>query len=724
MRSGAFLAGVLGALQQGEAGGQPGERPRTEVPWTAAAPAIDGVLEESVWSAAARLGALTQVEPLEGAAAVPPTEVLLLRDATHLYLGFVCHEPTPGAMVLQNMSRDAFLNDDDRLELILDTFRDGRTGYFFQVSAAGSRGDALIGADGNSFNKRWDGFWEARTSIGPDRWVAELAIPFQTLAAGPGAIWRFNVERYRGADRSRSRWASPRRDLRVMMPSAAGEIGGMDAAASGFGMELVPYFKLRRSELENPESKTLAGTGGGDFGWRITPQLRGSLTWNTDFAETEADQRRVNLTRFPLFFPEKRDFFLEDANLFEFGQQNSPRGGTDALPYFSRRIGLTRAGEEVPIAAGVRLAGRVEDLDLGLLAVQTGEGPGGVTPAADLFVMRPALRIGEELAAGALFTSGNPEAAARNEVAGADLRFQRTDFLPGYRLNSNVWVARSSDQASHAIGSAWGASAALVSRDWSHSFDTFATQSSFEPALGFVRRPGERYYQLETRWEPRPGGDSGVREYRYSFRPRWWTDAAGAVQTHGIDLGLFGVEWHSGDRFSATWAFDGDRLDAAFTPARGVSIRQGFHHWHALEAEFQSSPARPFAVGLDLGAGQWYDGQAVQAAGTLDWRPGGRLWLGVEIEENHFWTPGGDFVTRLGIARADLAFSPDLSWQNLVQADDQSDLVGAQSRLRWLLEDGRELFLVANYAWQELPDGPFVPVDRDTTLKLVYSLRF
>jgi len=708
------------------AGGDPSTRPRVEVPRTATAPVIDGVLDAEVWQAAAPIGPLTEVEPDEGRPSEPRTEVLLLRDDEYLYLGFICHEPEPERMVLQNMARDAFLTADDRLEFVLDTFRDGQTGYFFQMSAAGSRGDALLGANGGSFNKRWDAFWEGETRIEQDRWVAEIAIPFKALASGTDGAWRFNVERYRGADRSRHRWTAARRDLRVQIVSEAGEITGLDGLEDGLGMELVPFFKLRRSELENPDHKSLVGTGGGEFNWRVTPQLNASLTWNTDFAETEADSRRVNLTRFPLFFPEKRDFFLQDSNLFDFGEQSGyGRGGrTNMLPYFSRRIGLSASGEEVPIEAGARLAGRVDDLDLGLLAVHTGAVPGAGVPGGELFVMRPSYRFTDEVSGGLLLTSGDPEADSRNLVTGADLRFNRTDFLPGYRLNLNTYAVRSSDESTHEVGGGWGLQASLTGKDWSHRLDTMSTQTKFRPALGFVRRPGERYYRLETRYEPRPGGDSDVREYQFGFRPRWWTDSSGRIQTHGIDLTFFGAEWHSGDRFTATWAFDGDRLPAPFSPVKGTTIRKGFHHWNVLETSFRTSPARVVSGSFQLRTGQWYNGTAVRTTTDLELRPNGNLSLGLVVSEDHYFLPGGDFTTRIGILNGDYSFSPNLSWRNLVQVDNQSDVLGLQSRLHWLQADGREMFLVLNYAWEELPGGPFVPASRDLTAKLVYSLRF
>ncbi len=700
----------------------PQTRPEARVARVSEPPHLDGILDDACWAQAGRLGELTEVDPNEGRPADPSTEVLLARDRDYLYLGITCMEPDPSGMVLQNMARDAFLRDDDRVEFVFDTFLDQKTGYFFQVSAAGSRGDALLGANGSSFNKRWDAFWEAEVHLGSDRWTVEVAIPFKTLAFGSGDRWGFNFSRYRGATRTSYRWASPRRDLRVMVLSNAGILQGMADAEQGLGIEFVPYFKVRRSEFESPDRQNLLGIEGGEFNWRVTPQLTASLTFNTDFAETEADQRRVNLTRFPLFFPEKRDFFLEDSNLFDFGQQSGFRGSSDLLPYFSRRIGLAN-GAEIPLNAGARVAGRVGNLDLGLLAVSAGENLGAGVPASQLFVLRPSYNLSDELSVGALYTSGDPEADTSNQVMGGDLRFSRTDFLPGYRLNLNTYLVRSSDEAIHAVGGAWGIDSSLVSRDTSFSFNTLSTQSDFRPALGFVRRPGERRFRFEARWEPRP--DSGpIRKFIFAFRPLWWTDLGGQVQSHGVDLTFFGMEFHSGDRMTLRWAFDGDRLDGSFSPVTGTTIAPGYYHWNVLEADFRSSNARVVSLRSQLRVGQWYDGQALRGSLACDWRPDAHFRLGVSWNEDRFDLPGGDFISRIGIVNLDYSFSPLLTIQNLIQGDNQSDVIGWQSRLHWLLEDGREAFLVLNDAWQELPNGPYVPLDRDLTLKLVYSLRF
>ncbi len=686
---------------------------------------VDGRLDEAAWQEALVLGDFRRVEPPpDGVPADPQTEVRLLRDDRRLYIGITAWEPEPDRLVLQQRRRDAFLRDDDRVEFFLDTFRDGRTAYWFQISAAGSRGDALLADNGERFNKRWDAWWEARTRIEADRWTVEIAIPFQAIAFGESGVWRMNFKRYRGADRTESRWAAARREIRFFTVAEGVDVGGFQGLEQGLGLEFLPYVKFKSAGPAGQEDSDLFATGGGEISWRITPQLTGSLTVNTDFAETEADERRVNLTRFPLFYPEKRDFFLEDSNLFEFGRISGFRGGGNhLLPYFSRRIGLSPRGAEVPLEAGLRLAGRIENLDLGLLAVRTGAVSGEGIPPGELFVARPSLRLSQEWAAGGLVTQGNPVSREQNLVTGLDFRFNSTNFLPG-TFGWNTWWVRSEDQTIDDIGYAWGTQAALLLRNWSFGVDVLASQRAFQPALGFVRRPGERRFAGEIRYEPRPGKESSVRKYIFGARPEVWTDLSGELQSYGSRVTLFALEWHDGDRFSVVWVPAGDRPPRTFSLVPGSVIQAGAYDWHTLRSEYQFSTARPVSGRVSIEAGSWYDGSIQRYSGQVAWRPSGFLQSSLSFRQDHAFLPGGDFISRIGIFNLDLSFSPDLTLENLVQVDNVSDVLGLQSRLRWILEDGREVFVVVDYAWQEVPGGVVVPLDRDLTVKAVFALRF
>jgi len=686
------------------------------------APVIDGVLEDEAWAQAAVITDFVEVDPDEGDPADPPTELRLMRDADFLYLGVTCFEPEPEKMVLQNALRDAFLNDDDRFEFILDTFEDGKNAFFFQVSAAGERGDGLINDNGRRFNKNWDTFWKARMRISKDRWTAEIAIPFKGLSFSGKGVWRANFERFRGADRTRTRWASPLRKYRLFTVSVAGELEGMEGLDQGLGIEVVPFYKVRRNDDEVTNLGNTVGTLGGEINWRITSQLRGSLTFNTDFAETEADARRVNLTRFPLFFPEKRDFFLQDSTFFQFGEQVGFRSRPNLIPFFTRRIGLARSGDEVPIHEGARVAGRVGNLDLGALAVSTGKVRGAGVPRGDIFVVRPSYNVSDELSVGALFTSGNPEDKGSNFVTGVDTRFASTDLLPG-NFSLNVYALRSSDEVTGDVGAAYGMQSSLRTRDWNFSFDTLTTQKAFQPSLGFVRRPGERRYASQVMWEPRP--DEGpVRRYIFGIQPVVWTDLSGELQSHRTAFNLFGVELHDGDQFMLSTIFEGDRLDQPFFIVPGSKIPTGGYDWWTVQGQVRFSDARPLSGRIVVEGGSFYNGSIGRLRVSANWRPSAFFRFGLSYREDRADLPGGDFDTRIEIVNANFSFTPDLSLENLIQADNQSDVLGIQSRLRWIEADGRELFFVVNSAWRELPGGTIIPLSRDFTLKLLYSLRF
>ena len=706
-----------------------GSGPTITAGLTEQAPVIDGHLDDPIWQTANTIDYLTESEPVEGRRSAPGTRIMIARDEHALYIGVECMEPEPDKMVMQRMNRDSYLREDDRIQFVFDTFHDGKSAYFFQMSAAGSRGDALIGDNGNRFNKRWDTFWEGRTQILEDRWTVEIAIPFRAISFGEGDTWGFNVQRSRGVDRSESRWTAFERKFSMFTMSQAGLLKGMGGLPSESSFEVVPFLKTRYSRFGNPNSSDFSADFGGEVNWRITPQLKASFTVNTDFAETESDQQRVNLTRFSLFFPEKRDFFLEDSSLFDFGEAGGWRGGGLMQPYYSRRIGLTSGGNEVPINYGARLSGRVGRWNLGLLAVHTGAMGSVGVPEGEMLVARPSYRVTDRLTIGALLTSGNPESDNTNLVTGLDARYSQSDFF-GKRLEMNLFGIRSSDgdipsAAGSGVGGAFGFESGLSSSDWNLHLKTYGSQTNFDPALGFVLRPGERYHLMRASWEPRPSdSSSAIRKYKFALRPKWWTDTKGDLSSHGWDMTFFGAEWHDGDEVNFTWAWDGDNLDDEFEPSDGSTIAPGNYNWHKLEAEYRFSSSRPLSGGLAVQTGGWYDGTGTSIRADIDWRPNANLRMGLSAYQGQFQLPGGDFTSRQGRVNFDWSFSPDFIIQNLIQTDNESGHVGFQSRTRWMLEDGRETFFVVNYGWDEAPGGYLIPGDRDISLKFVYSLRF
>ncbi|HAW94730.1 MAG TPA: hypothetical protein DCX60_00495, partial [Phycisphaerales bacterium] len=385
------------------------------------APEIDGTLEE-IWQAGTRLkGAFRQVNPDEGAPATERTEVYLMRDSKNFYVGFRCWDDDPSGIRATQMKYDGSFAPDDNVTLVIDPFRDRRTGYVFRMTAGGARKDGRI-TNGDKVDFNWDGIWYGRTAIDDKGWTVEMVIPFQTILADPDiGEWGINAERFIRRKNETVRWSTPRRDIQISSVANADVLGGFEDLDIGSGIDLKPF--VRADIRDDGQDQTdFAATAGLDLFWKIDPSLTLSLTVNNDFAETEVDQRQINFGRFPLFFPEKRDFFLEDAGFFDFGGiRRNP------LPFYSRRIGIGPDGEEQGILAGARLTGKIEDLNLGLMNVQM---------KSDGFwknysVARVFGDVLDESTVGAIMTAGDPEDGESNVVGGVDFNYKNTNFADG-----------------------------------------------------------------------------------------------------------------------------------------------------------------------------------------------------------------------------------------------------------------------------------------------------
>ena len=337
---------------------------------------VDGVLDESAWESSPKIGALVQRIPTEGAEPSERTEVTLLRDADNLYIGVMCHDSEPGRVLASQMARDASLGPDDSIELLLDTFRDQSNAFYFSTNPNGALVDGLVFANGET-NEDWDAIWTVATRRSDQGWSAEFAIPFKSLNFPPeGTVWGFNIGRQIQRKFEEVRWAGARFDTQFFQVSEAGEITGLEGLEQGLSLDIRPFLAARWQQSAGSGDDSLRGKPGLDLFYNVTPNLKLTATFNTDFGETEVDARQINLTRFSIFFPEKRSFFLQDAGVFNFATTGVdqpggiPDSGAEIFPFFSRRIGLL-GGREVPLDFGVKLTGRVGRTEVGVLNVGT-----------------------------------------------------------------------------------------------------------------------------------------------------------------------------------------------------------------------------------------------------------------------------------------------------------------------------------------------------------------
>jgi hypothetical protein len=675
-------------------------------------PVIDGRLDDEVWQLARAIDAFVQVDPREGEAPTEHTAVRALFDADHLYIAVRCDDREPNGIIGTQMKRDADLETDDRVQIAIDTFEDHRNGFFFAMNPVGAKVDALIANNGEVINQAWDGIWEGRASIDATGWSVELAIPFKTLTFNAAlASWGFNVQRVIKRRLEEDRWASPRRNYSVYQVSEAGTLTGLTGINQGIGLDVVPFFAAHWDD--DGTDSHLTGVPGFDAFYHLTPSLGLDLTVNTDFAETEVDQRQINLTRFPLFFPEKRDFFLADAGIFQFADL-----GHELVPFFSRRIGLNDSGQEIPIEVGLKMTGRAGDYNIGVLDVQTDSAHG--FDAANLFVTRVSKNIGEQSTVGAIFTHGDPNGRDTNSLAGVDANFGTSEFMGDRNLRASVWALESFDDSQTDDASAFGASLSYPNDIWSWSIAAKQIDTDFDPALGFVPRTGIRQYNGELQYEPILNRD--VRRLEFGFDPLLVTDLDDRVESVDLTTKLLGIVWDAGDELRVLAAPQYESLDQPFDIQPNVTIPRGDYDWLRWRVEAESALKRPISGGIGVEAGDFFDGTRTDVMAELDWRPSRYFTGGLGYVQNDVSLPGGDFVTQLGNLRADIAFSPDLTWSNFLQVDNETDTLGWNSRWQWIVTPG-EVFAIVYNSVYERSDGAVQTQSQGAVFKAQYTLR-
>jgi hypothetical protein len=714
-----ILAAIALLAQSPEPAPAPALRRVAEVLHVAAAPVLDGRLDEAFWRDARPIGPLRQMNPRIDADPSEDTQIRLVHDGRSLFFGIRCFDRDPAGIVATLRQRDADLDPDDRIEILLDTFHDRRNAYFFQIGAAGSIGDALVARNGGAFKKAWDGIFDGAAVIDEFGWSAEIEIPFATVAFDPdNPTWGFNINRCIKRREEFARWSGLTQDASFFQIASAGDLGGLDGARQGLGIDLVPFF-VERYEDERDEEGSLTGQPGLDATWRLTPSLQGAITINTDFAETEVDDRQINLTRFPLFFPEKRDFFLQDAGIFDFADI----GSETLLPFFSRRIGLDGAGGEVPILAGGKLTGRAGDWSIGLLDVET-DATGSID-GQNLGVARVSKNLGEQSTIGVIGTVGDPTGAADSTAYGADLNLATDGFLGERNLQSSSWIVRTDDGSGAGDDLAFGTSLRYPNDVLSFALTYAEIQENFDPALGFVPRTGVRSYfgsvEIEPRHEPLLWGS--IRRTQYQVGVEAVTDLDDRLESGSVEVQPFGLIFDSGDEGSIELIAQRERLDDAFQIQPDIAIPAGEYDFARVRVRAESSNKRELSGSLTLEGGTFYDGTRQDVVVGASWRPSPLLNASLEYERNGVQLEEGDFVVHVGRARVDLAFSPRILWSNFVQFDNQSDTAGLNSRLRWILSPGRELYVVLNpTVAREFDDLVFE--ETAAAFKIAYTLRF
>ena len=694
-------------------------------------PVIDGRLDDAVWSQAEVITDFHQIRPGNGTDPSERTEVYLVYGDDALYIGARMFDSEPDRIAAPTVRHGQGLGRDDRLVVILDPFNTQRGGYRFETNSNAVRHDALYD-NPDSFNSNWTVIWDSAAAIFDNGWTAELEIPFKTLPFDPSIdTWGFNFGRSIRRRGEEVAWVSRNRSYN---PSIAGRAVGFSGLSQGRGLDVVPSVSVNRRKAFVP-----ADTQGNlepslDVFYRVTPSLNASMTLNTDFSATEVDDRQVNLTRFNLFFPEKRDFFLNDADLFEFGRisaagnaATSASTENNGRPFFSRRLGLSPTGTPVDLRLGGKLSGRAGRWTIGTLAVQQDGIDGG--PAHAAFVGRVSANVLDESSLGMMMTAGDPNSSRDNALVGVDFRYLNTRLPGGRVMQADAWFQRTQTDGLDDDDSAFGAGIRLPNNTgWRGGVIVKELERNFTPALGFISRSGVR----DT------AADAG---YTYFPRNRLVQSVFFGVDGQRVDsleeglqseivLGrLLEVRNNTGDALNVHYSATREVLTEPFTIYRDntgqVIVPPGRYSFGETVLNAQTGGQRTWSGGGTYRTGDFLTGSRTNVIGDVSWKPSRRFALAFRYDWNDITLPQGHFITRLTRLTTDVNFSSTVYWVSLLQYDNVSEVIGVNTRLNWIPKAGQEGLIVLNHSLQDRDrDDVFRSELLDISLKLNYTFRF
>ena len=670
---------------------------------------LDGHLSEPFWEMADSITEFRQQEPDEGARCTERTVVKLVRDRDALYVGVRAYDSDVHGIRGTQLRRDADLDVDDYVMLLIDSFHDRRSGFVFRTNPNGAMWDAQFNGLDDA-NENWNGIWDVAVTRDSSGWTAEFQIPFRTLRFRPdgGGTFGFNAQRFIRRKNETALWRGWGRAEGIYRLIYEGEVSGFGDLHRGTDLEVKPYVLGRATATNHDalgnslESGSAAGKAGVDAKLAISPTVTADLTVNTDFAQVEVDQQVINLTRLPTFFPEKRDFFLESSSIFDFATPSRVQ------PFYSRRIGLGDSGQVVPMLAGGRVYGKVGPWTLGMLDVQTGEGD----KANDLVV-----RVKHDLlersyvggiAAQRIMAGGDgPE-----RVAGLDVDLPLV--VRGLNLEPSFWIMGSQTPGAKGFPMAWRYGTDFPNDLFDNFISLYRIDAGFTPTLGFVERTGIWETTSHVDFMPRPHV-FGIRQLDLLFPIPSWdiiANESGSIfrsrdwQTATFEWRPLGGDFQSGAHFEINIQRFFDAPVDTFAIFPGAAVPPGRYWWTRGELQYQMSNSHPLSLGSLLSWGHFYGGKNTELDLQGDWRGGGHVILGATLSRSRVSLPSGRFTATVVAGRVEYAFNTRTSFLAFVQYNNEDQRVDFNLRFHWIPKIGDDLFVVWNSGYTTDPTVP------------------
>ncbi len=708
---------------------------------------LDGSLDEAVYEDVAPVSGFIQQLPDNGAAATEQTEVWVFYDSQNVYVAARCLDSVPEALVANDMRRDSFqLIRNDNFAVLLDTFYDRRNAVGFMVNPIAGFFDYQITDESNP-NSDWNPVWARRTSRFDGGWTVEMEIPFKSLRYSPGAlqIWGVQFSRYvmRTNEYSYLTLLPINAFPGVLRVSAAGTLVGLEAPTAGGNLEIKPYaISSVASDLNT--SPAILNRGDGNFGldvkYAVTENLTADFTYNTDFAQVEVDEQQVNLTRFSLFFPEKREFFLESRGIFDFGSGSGfgsggggpggggrPSGGggffgggSAPVVFFSRRIGL-EGGQTVPILGGGRLTGKVGPFSIGAVNIQTDDAPSVGAVSTNFTVLRVKRDILRRSRIGGIFTgrSASSVGPGSNEVYGLDAAFSFYD-----NVNFNGYYARTRTPGLVGDDASYQAAFSYTGDLYGVRVDHLLVGDNFNPEVGFLRRDDFRRTFVRAQYSPRPSSIEAVRQFRLAGSVDYILNGAGQLETRTSQL-RFSTELENTDRLGIDVQKSYELLLQPFYISSDVAIPVGGYGFSDVFLSYSMGGQRRISGSFSFQRGGFFSGTITSAGyrrGRIEVTPQLSVEPGVSV--NRIELPEGRFTATLATTRATYTFTPRMFFGGLLQYNSSNNTLSANLRLRWEYSPGSELFVVYTDQRDTMLRGAPVLENRAFIVKINRLFRF
>ena len=670
---------------------------------------LDGRLDEPLWNTADSISEFRQREPDEGAPCSERTVVKLVRDRNALYVGVRAYDSNVHGIRGTQLRRDADLEVDDYVMLLIDSFHDRRGGFVFRTNPNGAIWDAQFNGLDDA-NENWNGIWDVAVTRDSVGWTAEFRIPFRTLRfrrKGAGTFG-FNVQRFIRRKNEVALWRGWGRTEGIYRLLYEGEVSGFDDLRRGRDLEIKPYALGRATATDHDalgnslQSGGADGKAGVDAKLAITPTVTADLTVNTDFAQVEVDEQVINLTRLPTFFPEKREFFLESSSVFDFATP------TRVQPFYSRRIGLSDSGQVVPILAGGRVYGKVGPWALGMLDVQTGE-----DDRANDLVVRVKHDLLDRSYIGGIATQRIAEGGTGAErVAGLDVDLPLV--VGGLNIEPSFWIMGSQTPGISGFPIAWRYGTDFPNDLFDNFISLYRIDAGFTPTLGFVQRTGIWETTSHIDFMPRPHV-LGIRQLDLLFPVPSWdiiANESGSIfrsrdwQTAWFEWRPLGGDFQSGAHFEINIQRFFDAPADSFAIFRGAAVPPGRYWWTRGELQYQMSSSHPLSLGSLLSWGDFYGGKNTELDLQADWRGGGHVILGASLSRSRVTLPSGQFTATLVTGRVEYAFNTRTSFLGFAQYDNEDQRVDFNLRFHWIPRIGDDLFVVWNSGYTTDPTVP------------------